>query len=89
VFGDPTQPEGFLAVGTYVAERPEVASANVIDTIRREQRSSAPLSGVTVMELTEEMVRGMLSVFEQSAAEGKTEAAKVVSLVAGPPPSGT
>lgn len=79
-FGDPTQPGGYLALGTYAAERPEIASAHVIDNIIREVGPTAPLSGVTTMELSEEIVRGMLSLFEQpETAEGK-----VIALV---PPS--
>lgn len=88
VFGDPTQPGGFLAVGTYAAERPEIASAHVIDNIIRDIHPAAALSGVTTMELTEEMVRGMLELYTAEQATEKTEAAKVVSLVAGPAPGG-
>jgi hypothetical protein len=76
VFGDPTQPHGFLGLGTYAAERPDIASAHVIDQIIRDHHP-APLTGVTTMELSEEMVRGMLALFEQP----EPGEAKVIALV--------
>lgn len=83
-FGDVSAPGSYLAIGTVSAERSDIASALAVDQIRRELSPKYPLAAVTTMELTEDLLRAMLALYDEPMPPG--DVAKIVSIVPSRPP---
>src|SRR5258708_170144 len=86
-FGMPNMPNGFLAVGTHVAPAPEIASAFVVDIFRTSRSAVAPLEGVAVMEITEEMARAMVTAYEDNAKAEEAGRVLPFAIVPAEPPA--
>jgi hypothetical protein len=79
-FGEPGNPDGWLMVSHWVAEKPEIASAQAVQRFVIEKNIRLQVMNVTVGEITEEALRAWVKMLDDRAMQEKTEGLRVVPM---------